>query len=107
MAIGEDPRPVRPSTLTNDDRIKRVRAVISVNRRLTVREVADELGIAIASCLQIFTQKPMRRVSAKFVQRLSTDDPQLSGKTSDIRCAPSITLFFGLCRSRLFPVSQT
>jgi len=31
---------------------------------------------------------------------------QLSGKTSDIRCAPS-TLFFGLSPSRLFLVSQT
>ena len=32
--------------------------------------------------------------------------PQLSGKTSDIRCAPS-TLFSGLSPSRLCPVSQT
>jgi len=31
---------------------------------------------------------------------------QLSGKTSEIRCAPSI-LFSGLSPSRLFPVSQT
>ena len=31
--------------------------------------------------------------------------PQLSGKASDIRCAPS-TLFSGLSPSRLFPVSQ-
>jgi hypothetical protein len=30
---------------------------------------------------------------------------QLSGKTSDIRCAPS-TLISGLSLSRLFPVSQ-
>ena len=35
-----------------------------------------------------------------------TPHPQLSGKTSDIRCAPS-TLFSGLSPSRLFPVSQT
>jgi hypothetical protein len=32
--------------------------------------------------------------------------PQLSGKTSDIRCAPS-NLFPGLRPSRPFPVSQT
>jgi len=35
-----------------------------------------------------------------------TPHPQLSGKTSDIRCASS-TLFSGLNPSRLFPVSQT
>jgi len=49
--------------------------VIRGNHRLTVREVADEGGIRIGSCHQIFTEKlQMRRVSAKFVPRLLTDD---------------------------------
>jgi len=43
--------------------------------RLTVREVADEVGISIVSYHQIFTEKlQMRRVSAQFVPRLLTDD---------------------------------
>ena len=51
--------------------MSRVRPVIRRNRRLTVREVADEVGISIESCHQIFIEKlQMRRVSAKFVQRL-------------------------------------
>ena len=73
--VGEDPRPGRPSTSTNDDHVERVRAVIRGNRRLTVREVADEEGISIGSCHKIFTQKLlMRGVSAKFVPHLLTDD---------------------------------
>jgi len=49
--------------------------LIRGNRRLTVREVADEVGISVGSCHQIFTGKlQMRRVSAKFVPRLLTDD---------------------------------
>jgi len=41
----------------------------------TVQEGADEVGISIGSCQQIFTEKlQMRRVSAKFVPRLLTDD---------------------------------
>jgi len=49
--------------------------VIRGNRRLTVREFADEVGISIGSCHQIFTEKlQMRRVRAKFVPRLLTDD---------------------------------
>ena len=49
--------------------------MIRGNRRLTVREVADEVGISIGSCHQIFTEKlQMSRVSAKFVTRLLTDD---------------------------------
>ena len=44
-------------------------------RRLTVREVANEVGISIGSCHQVFTQKlQMSRVSAKFVPRLLTVD---------------------------------
>jgi len=68
MSVGEDPRPGWLSTSTNDDHVDRGRAVICDNRRLTVREVADEVGISIESCHQIFTDElQMRRVSAKFV----------------------------------------
>jgi len=75
MSVGEDPRPGRPSTSTDDDHVDRVRAVIRGNRRLTVREFADEMGISIGSWHQILTEKlQMPRVSAKFVPRLLTDD---------------------------------
>ena len=74
MLVSEDLRPGRPSTLTNDDHVERVLVVIRGNHRLTVREVADEVGISIGSCHKIFTEKlQMRRVSAKFVTRLLTD----------------------------------
>jgi len=75
MLVGEDPRPGRRSTPTNDDHVERVRAVIRGNRRLTVREVADEVSISIGSDHQIFTEKlQMRRIGAEFVLRLLTDD---------------------------------
>ena len=58
----------RTSTSTDDDHVQRVRAVIRGNRRLTVREVVNEVGISIGSCHQILTEKlHMRRISAKFV----------------------------------------
>jgi len=57
MSVGENPRPGRPSTSTKDDHVERVRAVIRGNRRLTVREAADEVGISIGSCHQFFTEK--------------------------------------------------
>ena len=74
MSFGEDPRPGRPSTST-DDHVERVHGVIRGNHRLTVQEVADEVGISIGSCHQILTEKlQMHHVSAKFVPRLLTDD---------------------------------
>ena len=73
MLVGEDPRPGWPSTSTNNDHVMRVCAVIHGNSRLTVWEVADEAGISIGSCHQIFTEKlQMHHVSAKFVPCLST-----------------------------------
>jgi len=36
MPVGEDPRPGRPSTSTDNDHVERVRAVICRNCRLTV-----------------------------------------------------------------------
>ena len=70
MSVGDDPRPGRTSTSTNDDRVVSVRAVIRENRRLTFREVADEVGISVGSCHQSFTEKlQMRGVSVKFLPR--------------------------------------
>jgi len=49
--------------------------VIQGNHHLTVQEVADEVGINIESCHQIFTEKlQMRGISAKFVLHLLADD---------------------------------
>ena len=74
MSVGEDPRPGRPSTSTNDDHVDRVRAVIRGNRRLTAREGAEEVGISMGSCHQMFTEKFLKRhVNEKFVPRLLSD----------------------------------
>ena len=75
--VGEDPRPRQRSTSTNDDHVDRVRDVIHENCRLTVQEFADEVGISIGSCHQIFTEKlQMRRVSAKFMPCLTDDQKE-------------------------------
>jgi hypothetical protein len=51
-----------------------VLAVIRENRRMTDREVAEEVGICKRSCHLILTDRlQMRRVVAKFVPRLLTD----------------------------------
>jgi histone-lysine N-methyltransferase SETMAR len=60
---------------TGDDHIEKVRTVISETRRLTVREVSEEVGICKSSCHTILTEKvKMHRVAAKFVPRLLTEE---------------------------------
>ena len=44
-SIEDDPRSGRPSSSTGDDHIEKVRSVIRENRRLTVREISEEVGI--------------------------------------------------------------
>ena len=52
-----DPKSGRPSTSMDDEHVEKVLALILQNRRLTVREVAEEVGICKSSCHQILTDK--------------------------------------------------
>ena len=61
----------RPSTSTTDENIEAVKKMISDNRRITIREVADDIGISFGSCQRIFTDVlGMKRAAAKFVSKL-------------------------------------
>lgn len=74
-SVESDARSGRPSTSRNDVKVEQVRTVVRSDRRMTVREIADEVGIAKTVCHVILTEDlGMRRVSAKFVPRLLTED---------------------------------
>ncbi|GFW16395.1 protein GVQW3 [Trichonephila clavipes] len=75
--VNSDPRSGRPYTSRNEDKIAQVKAVVRSDRRLTVREIAQECHISVGSCDKILRKDlNMRRVSAKFVPRLLTEDKQ-------------------------------
>jgi len=62
--------------------IAKVRTIVRNDRRLTVREIADECGISVGSCDAILTEDlQMKRVRAKFVPRLLTDDQREQRQT--------------------------
>jgi len=62
--------------------IAKVRKTIRNNRRLTVQEIADDCGISVGSCDAILTNNlHMKRVCAKFVPRLLTDDQREQRQT--------------------------
>lgn len=69
--VNDEERAGRPSTSTTDENIDEVKKIVLVNRRITVREVAEDLNISIGSCHSIFTNDlGMTRVAAKFVPKL-------------------------------------
>ena len=64
-----------PSTCHNDVIIEELKTSIMANRHLRVREIGDELGISKDSAHAILMQDlGMRRVSAKFVPRLLSEE---------------------------------
>ncbi|UYV66906.1 hypothetical protein LAZ67_4003283 [Cordylochernes scorpioides] len=73
--VNDEERAGRPSTSTTDEKINEVEKMILANRRITVREVAEDLNISIGSCHSIFiNDMGMRRVAAKFVPKLLNCD---------------------------------
>ena len=74
-SVESDPRSGRPSTLRNEEMIAKFRTIVRSNRILTVQETGDECGIPVGSCDAILTDDlHMKRVCAKFMPRLLTDD---------------------------------
>ena len=69
--VNDEERAGRPTTYTTDENIDEVNQIVVVNRRITAREVAEDLNILIGSCHSIFSNDlGMRRVAAKFVPKL-------------------------------------
>jgi len=70
-SVDTEPRHSRPSTSRNDNIIKEVWTLVMQDRRITVRELADEVGVSIGSVHTILTADlGLRRVSVKFVPKL-------------------------------------
>ncbi|GFW25381.1 protein GVQW3 [Trichonephila clavipes] len=77
QSVNSDPRSGHPSISRNEDKIAQVTAVVRSDRRLTVREIAQECHISVESCDGTLRKDlNLCRVSAKFVPRLLTEDHQ-------------------------------
>jgi len=69
----DDSKSGRLSTSMGDDHVDKLLAVIRENRRLTLREDAEAVGICKSSCdLFLIVKLKMRRVPVKFVPRQLT-----------------------------------
>ena len=74
-SVEDEQRSGRPSTTKTDENVQKVAKMVRSNRRLTIRELAEELNISYGSVQSILTDDlQMRRVSAKFVPRLLRDE---------------------------------
>ena len=73
--VNDDARPGRPSTSTTNENTEAVKKIVIENHRITIREVAEYVGISIGSCHAIFSDiLGLKRVAAKFVPKLLNFD---------------------------------
>ena len=67
--VEDDERPGRLSTSTTDENVEKVKEMVMNDRRIVIREVADDVGISIGSCHYIFSNVlGMKRVAANLFQ---------------------------------------
>lgn len=76
-AVQDLPRSGRPATTVNKANIERVRQALDIDRRVSVRELADTVGISATAVHAILTAElGMSRVVARWVPKLLTDAQQ-------------------------------
>lgn len=73
--VGDDPKSGRPSTSRTEANIEKVKELIRSDRRLTIRMMAEHLGLDKETVRSILVDDlGMRKICAKMVPRLLTDD---------------------------------
>ena len=76
-SVDSDTRSGRPSLTSTPKIIERVRLAIEGDRRLTVRELGNDLGIPKTTVSEIFNKiLGMTRVCAKFIPKLLTTEQE-------------------------------
>jgi hypothetical protein len=74
-SVDHNERSGRPSTSTTPENIRNVREAILADRRRTIHDVCDIVGLSYGTVQRILADNlNMRRISAKFVPRLLSDD---------------------------------
>lgn len=73
--VEDDPKSGRPTTSRNEENIQKVKKLVRSDRRLTVRMLAEELGLRRESVRLILTEDlGMKKICAKMVPKLLSDD---------------------------------
>jgi histone-lysine N-methyltransferase SETMAR len=74
-SVDDDELSGRPSTSTTPENVAKVREVIREDRRRTIHDVCNIVGLSYGTCQRIWSEElNMRHIAAKFVPRLLTDD---------------------------------
>jgi hypothetical protein len=71
ISTDDDYRSGRPSTVTTPENVAKIRDLILQDRRLTIQDLCNTLGLSYGTCQRILSEElNMRSIAAKFVPRL-------------------------------------
>ena len=80
--VNDDARPGRPGTSTTNENTEAVKKIFIENRRITIREVSEDVSISVGSYHVIFSDiLGLKRVAAKFVPKLLNFDQKTRSMT--------------------------
>jgi len=104
MGIEDRPHSERLSTSRADDNVETIREKINEDRQYTIDEISEATGVSWSSCQRILTADlNMRRVAAKFVLHLLTQDQKklvwLCARSWKIRLKMTQTFFLRSSRA--------
>jgi hypothetical protein len=75
VSVEDDECSGRPSTSKTTENAEKIWELIYEDRRRTIHELADTVGISYGVCQETLTENlNMRRIAEKFVLRLLTND---------------------------------
>jgi len=71
--LNDKPRSGRPASAVNEESMKKADLIIKANRRVTIDELCENLGISHGSACNVVEALGYRKVCAKWVPRMLTD----------------------------------
>jgi len=74
-SVNDDEHTRRPRSCTTPETVARIQELLRQDRRRTIHDIAEEVGICYGICQRVLTEElGMHRVAAKFVPRTLTAD---------------------------------
>jgi len=74
-SVDDDEHTGRPRSCTTPETVARIQELVRQDRRRTIHNIAEEVGIGYGTCQWVLTEElGMHHVAAKFVSRILTAD---------------------------------
>lgn len=107
-SIFDEDRPGRPVEVTTGDMVKKIENIVLSDRRIKLREIVDIVNVSIERVQHILEHKlGMKKVSARWVPRLLTEEQKLTRKQISRHCLDKYESSPGEFLRRFVTVDET